>query len=144
MLWRRASTRSSAGAAGRQRKSKALWWARVDSDVCLPLFTRTARFDIQPNRFGILGQFGPDRKLQLSTTNLSSIVGWDGRLLPNASIELEVRCCVPCALALLMRQLPWATQGGPPVFMRAHACACADVHTQVYVSNESHVLHIFE
>ena len=54
-------------------------------------------------RYGILGQFGPDRKLQLLTTNLSAIVGWDGRLLANASIEMEV-----------------------------------------FVSNTSHVLHVFE
>ena len=54
-------------------------------------------------RYGILGQFGPDRKLQLLTTNLSAIVGWDGRLLANASIEMEV-----------------------------------------FVSNASHVLHVFE
>jgi len=58
--------------------------------MCIPIFVRTARFDIQPNRFGILGQFGPDRKLQLASTNLTAMVGWDARLMPNASIELEV------------------------------------------------------
>ena len=98
-----AATSSSALTRKGAGRPKPLRWARIDSDMCMPLFTRTARFDIQPNRFGILGQFGPDRKLQLATTNLSAMVGWDGRLLPNASIELEV-----------------------------------------YVSNESHVLHIFE
>ena len=63
---------------------------RIDSDACLPLFTRTARFDIQPNRFGILGQFGPERKLQLTTVNVSSLIGWDGKVIPNASVEMEV------------------------------------------------------
>ena len=72
------------------RSPAILWWTRLDSDACLPLFTRTARFDIQPNRFGILGQFGPERKLQLQTYNVSSLIGWDGRVTPNASIELEV------------------------------------------------------
>ena len=116
---------------------------RVDSDVCLPLFTRTARFDIQPNRFGILGQFGPDRKLQLSTTNLSSIVGWDGRLMPNASIELEVR--VAChALVSSLRQCH-GRRSAQLLYARAlSTCTCVHIHTQVYVSNESHVLHIFE
>jgi len=80
-----------------------MWWTRLDSDACVPLFTRTARFDIQPNRFGILGQFGPERKLQLAATNVSSLIGWDGKLVPNATVELEV-----------------------------------------YVSNASHHLHIFE
>lgn len=72
------------------RPPRRLYWRRTNSDTCIPLFTRTARFDIQPNRFGILGQFGANRKLQLMTTNLSHVVGWDGRLLDNASIELEV------------------------------------------------------
>jgi len=67
-----------------------LWWTRPDTDLCLPLFTRTARFDIQANRFGILGQFGTERKLQLQTTNVSSLIGWDGKLTPNASIEFDV------------------------------------------------------
>ena len=66
------------------------YWERVDFDACVPLFTRTARFEIQPNRFGILGQFGPERKLQLVTTNLTGIVGWDGRIVPNATLELDV------------------------------------------------------
>ena len=65
-------------------------WARLNSDVCVPLFARTARFDIQPNRFGILGQFGQARKLQLLTTNLTSLVNWDGMIHPNASVELDV------------------------------------------------------
>ena len=85
------------------RSPAILWWTRLDSDACLPLFTRTARFDIQPNRFGILGQFGPERKLQLSSTNITSLIGWNGKLMANASVELEV-----------------------------------------YVSNASHTLHIFE
>ena len=80
-----------------------MWWTRLDSDACVPLFTRTARFDIQPNRFGILGQFGPERKLQLASSNVSSLIGWDGKLVPNATVELEV-----------------------------------------YISNASHPLHIFE
>ena len=67
-----------------------LSWMKTDSDSCVALFTKTARFDIQPNRFGILGQFGPDRKLQLMTTNVSSIIDWDGKVIPNASIELDV------------------------------------------------------
>ena len=74
----------------KRRPPSRVYWTRQDSDVCVPLFTRTARFDILPNRFGILGQFGPDRKLQLLSTNLTSIVGWSGRIMPNASIELEV------------------------------------------------------
>jgi len=82
---------------------RVMHYTRKDSDMCIPIFTRTARFDIQPNRYGILGQFGPDRKLQLVSTNLSSIVGWNGKLMANASVELEV-----------------------------------------YVSNRSHALHIFE
>lgn len=85
------------------RSPSILWWTRLDSDACLPLFTRTARFDIQPNRFGILGQFGPERKLQLTSTNITSLIGWNGKIMANASIELEV-----------------------------------------YVSNASHTLHIFE
>ena len=85
------------------RSPSILWWTRLDSDACLPLFTRTARFDIQPNRFGILGQFGPERKLQLTSTNITSLIGWNGKLMANASVELEV-----------------------------------------YVSNASHTLHIFE
>jgi hypothetical protein len=84
-------------------RPSVLWWTRLDSDACLPLFKRTARFDIQPNRFGILGQFGPERKLQLSSTNITSLIGWNGKLMANASFELEV-----------------------------------------YVSNASHTLHIFE
>ena len=84
-------------------RPSVLWWTRLDSDACLPLFKRTARFDIQPNRFGILGQFGPERKLQLSSTNITSLIGWNGKLMANASVELEV-----------------------------------------YVSNASHTLHIFE
>jgi len=88
---------------GLRRPARLLSWMRVDSDACMPLFTRTARFDIQPNRFGILGQFGPERKLQLQTVNVSSLIGWDGKVIPNATVELEV-----------------------------------------YVSNASHVLHIFE
>mmetsp|Transcript_18934 Transcript_18934/g.56528 ORF Transcript_18934/g.56528 Transcript_18934/m.56528 type:complete len:290 (+) Transcript_18934:851-1720(+) len=59
-------------------------------ESCVPLFTRTARFDIVPNRFGILGQFGPDRKLTLSTTKVSGVIGTGGKVLANASIELEV------------------------------------------------------
>ena len=99
MIWRRASAAAASpkqagggpkAASLAVRKPSLLRWLRVDSDACLPLFTRTARFDIQPNRFGILGQFGPDRKLQLATTNLTTMVGWDGRLVPNATIELEV------------------------------------------------------
>jgi hypothetical protein len=85
------------------KRPSVLWWTRLDSEACLPLFTRTARFDIQPNRFGILGQFGPERKLQLASTNISSLIGWNGKLIPNATVELEV-----------------------------------------YVSNSSHPLHIFE
>ena len=85
------------------RPLSVVWWTRLDTDACVPLFTRTARFDIQPNRFGILGQFGPERKLQLATTNVSRLIGWDGKIIPNATVELEV-----------------------------------------YVSNESHPLHIFE
>ena len=84
-------------------RPSVLWWTRLDSDTCLPLFKRTARFDIQPNRFGILGQFGPERKLQLSSTNITTLIGWNGKLMANASVELEV-----------------------------------------YVSNASHTLHIFE
>ena len=84
-------------------RPSVLWWTRLDSDACLPLFKRTARFDIQPNRFGILGQFGPERKLQLSSTNITTLIGWNGKLMANASVELEV-----------------------------------------YVSNASHTLHIFE
>ena len=57
--------------------------------ACVSLFTRTARFDIVPNRFGILGQFGPDRKLQLSSTNMSGIVGASGRVGPNAPAGLR-------------------------------------------------------
>ena len=85
------------------RSPAILWWTRLDSDACLPLFTRTARFDIQPNRFGILGQFGPERKLQLTSTNITSLIGKEGKLMANGSVELEV-----------------------------------------YVSNASHTLHIFE
>jgi len=92
----------SASSAGRA-SPQTMHYTRKGSDSCLPLFRRIARFDILPNRYGILGQFGPDRKLQLLTTNLSAIVGWDGRLLANASIEMEV-----------------------------------------FVSNTSHVLHVFE
>ena len=75
-------------------------YTRIDSDTCVPLLVRTARFDIQPNRFGILGQFGPERKLQLVATNLSEIVGWDGRLVPNATVESRPRTwCTPTPCA---------------------------------------------
>jgi len=73
-----------------QAASRVLWWSREQRDLCIPLFQRTARFDIQPNSFGILGQFGPERKLQLQMTNVSSLIGWDGKVIPSASIELEV------------------------------------------------------
>ena len=93
LLERRASRRAVAfaeSADGSAAAPRSLWWMRVGSDRCVPLFTRTCRFDLQPNRFGILGQFGPERKLQLQTYNVSSLIGWDGRVTPNASIELEV------------------------------------------------------
>lgn len=99
----RSYQRGRSSAARSQQLPAELFWSRVDSDACMALFTRTARFDIQPNRFGILGQFGPDRKLQLATTNISTLIGWDGRLVPNGTIEMEI-----------------------------------------YVSNASHHLHIFE
>jgi len=69
-----------------------LYWQRPGFDVCMPLFTRTARFDIQPNRYGILGQFGPDRKLQLVATNVTAIVGMDRRLRPTAYVEMQIYC----------------------------------------------------
>ncbi|KAL1524388.1 hypothetical protein AB1Y20_019283 [Prymnesium parvum] len=67
-----------------------LGWHRPNSQLCLPIFTKTARFDIVPNRFGILGQFGPDRKLHLSSTNMSRLIGPGGRIVANASVELDV------------------------------------------------------
>ncbi|KAL3931749.1 MAG: hypothetical protein SGPRY_000993 [Prymnesium sp.] len=73
-----------------QKLPTELSWRRLDSHNCLPIFTKTARFDVVPNRFGVLGQFGPDRKLQLLTTNVSTLIGSNGKFFPNASIELEV------------------------------------------------------
>jgi hypothetical protein len=90
MLWRRMQGLPRPGAGDGGAKPRSLGWLRIDSDSCLPLFTRTARFIIQPNRFGILGQFGPERKLQLVSKNLSSLVGPDGLLMPNASLEMEL------------------------------------------------------
>ena len=87
---RSAELAKSRRAMSGQQQRKVLHWLRIASDMCLPIFTRTARFDISPNRFGILGQFGPERKLQLQTTNLTSMVAWDGRLIRNASLEMEI------------------------------------------------------
>ena len=99
-------------AAKPRTKPKSLRWARLDSDMCLPLFTRTARFDIQPNRFGILGQFGPERKLQLATTNVSSLIGWDGKLIPNATVEM-----IPEAGHLIMLEQPEAVNARLAAFL---------------------------
>jgi hypothetical protein len=67
-----------------------LEWKRVDSHTCIPLFSRTARFEIQSNAFGILGQYGPERKLQLASTDVRHIIGSNHKVLPNASLEMEV------------------------------------------------------
>ncbi len=81
---------AAAAAAVEAAESTDLLWASLDKDVCVPLIDFIARFDIQSNRYGVLGQFGPLRKLQLSTVDVSSIVGPDGRIMRNGSIEMDV------------------------------------------------------
>ena len=86
---RSAELAKSRRAMSGQQQRKVLHRLRIRRHVLAHLL-RTARFDISLNRFGILGQFGPERKLQLQTTNLTSMVAWDGRLIRNASLEMEI------------------------------------------------------
>ena len=72
---------------------------------------------------------------QLASTNVSSLIGWDGKLLPNASIELEASSHLPRPAAI------WRHLNAARL---AEVCAARVVRAKVYVSNASHPLRRFE
>ena len=81
---------SRGGASVDSQEPHILVFHMADSHRCAPLFERTVRFSILPNRFGVLGQFGTMRKVQLETTDVSGLIDLNMRIQPNASVELEV------------------------------------------------------